>query len=63
MAYTAYAFVGTQGIAGKASYLRGYIGTQNDKGNEALDVLMGLVNDMPKNPERIDNIKSYKHQS
>lgn len=48
MAYTAYAFVGTQGIAGKASYLRGYIGTQNDKANDALDVLMGLVNDMPK---------------
>ena len=30
MAYTAYAFVGTQGIAGQASYLRGYIGTQKD---------------------------------
>ena len=63
MAYTAYAFVGTQGIAGKASYLRGYIGTQNDKANDALDVLMGLVNDMPKNPERIDNIKSYLRQA
>ena len=63
IAYTAYAFVGTQGIAGKASYLRGYIGTQNDKANDALDVLMSLVNDMPKNPERIGNIKSYLRQA
>ena len=63
MAYTAYAYVGTQGISGKASYLQGYIGTQNDKANEALEVLMGLIADMPKNPERIDNIKSYLRQS
>lgn len=63
MAYTAYAYVGTQGLAGKASFLRGYIGTQNDKANDALDVLMDLVNNMPKNPERIDNIKSYLRQS
>lgn len=62
MAYTAYAYVGTQGIAGKASYLQGYIGTQNDKANEALEVLMGLVADMPQNSERIDNIKSYLRQ-
>ena len=63
MAYTAGAFATTQGIAGKACYLYGTIGTQNDKANEALDVFMGLVNDMPLNPERIDNIKNYLHQS
>ncbi len=62
MAYTAYAYATTQGIAGKGTYLTGYIGTQNDKANEAVDVFMGLINDMPRNAERIDNIKSYLRQ-
>lgn len=62
MAYTAYALASTQGIAGRETFLQGYVGTQNDKANDALDILMGLVNDMPKNPERIDNIKSYLRQ-
>jgi len=62
MAYTAYAQVGTQGLAGKDSYMIGYIGTQNDKANEAVEVFMGLVNDMPEYSERIDNIKSYLRQ-
>ena len=53
MAYTAYAYAATQGIAGKASYLYGSIGTQNDKANDAIDVFMGLINDMPKNADRI----------
>ena len=63
MAYTAYAYATTQGIAGKASYLYGSIGTQNDKANDALDVFMGLINDMPENADRIDNIKNYLRQS
>lgn len=62
MAYTAYAYTATQGINNKASYLTGYIGTQNDKANEAIEVFMGLVNNMPENSERIDNIKSYLRQ-
>lgn len=63
MAYTAYAYAATQGITGKASYLYGSIGTQNDKANDALDVFMKLVTDMPYNADRIDNIKSYLRQS
>lgn len=62
MAYTAYAYATTQGIARKSTYLMGYIGTQNDKANDALDILMGLTAEMPQNPERIDNIKSYLRQ-
>lgn len=62
MAYTASAYATTQGITGSASFLLGNIGTQNDKANDALDVFMGLLNDMPRNPERIDNIKSYLRQ-
>lgn len=63
MAYSAYAFAATQGLTGSASYLMGYIGTQNDKANEAVEVLMGLVNEMPLYPDRMDNIKSYLRQS
>ena len=63
MAYSAYAYAGTQGLAGSASYLKGYIGTQNDKANEAVEVLMELIAHMPQYPERIDNIKSYLRQS
>ncbi|MBQ8673124.1 MAG: insulinase family protein [Bacteroides sp.] len=63
MAYTAYAYAGTQNMAGKSSYLQGYIGTQNDKANEALEIFIGLINEMPQNPERIENIKSYLRQS
>ena len=62
MAYSAYALALTQGMAGKDTYLSGYVGTQNDKANDALDVLMELVKDMPRNPGRIDNIKSYLRQ-
>lgn len=62
MAYTAGAYIATPEIAGNQTYMIGSIGTQNDKANDAIDVFMGLVNDMPKNAERIDNIKSYMRQ-
>lgn len=62
MAYSAYALALTQGMEGRDTYLGGYVGTQNDKANDALDILMGLVTDMPKNADRIDNIKSYLRQ-
>lgn len=63
MAYTAYAYAASQGITGSAGFLNGYIGTQNDKANDAIDVFMSLLTDMPQNPERIDNIKSYLRQA
>lgn len=62
MAYTAMAYIATPEILGNQTYMVGNIGTQNDKANDALDVFMGLINDMPKNAERIDNIKSYMRQ-
>lgn len=63
MAYSSYAYVLTQQLEGAATYMMGYIGTQNDKANEAIEILMGLVNEMPRNPGRIDNIKSYLRQA
>lgn len=62
MAYSAGAYIGTPALPGNPTYLFGNIGTQNDKANDALDVFMGLVTDMPKNADRIDNIKSYMRQ-
>lgn len=62
MAYSANAYVATPQILGNQTYMVGNIGTQNDKANEAINVFMGLVNDMPKNAERIENIKSYMRQ-
>jgi len=63
MAYTAYGQMVEPTVAGKNSYLIGYIGTQGDKVADAIDVYMGLLKDMPLYPERLDNIKTYLRQS
>ncbi len=62
MAYTAGAYIATPKQPGSATWMMGSIGTQNDKANDAIDVFMGLINDMPQNADRIDNIKSYLRQ-
>lgn len=62
MAYSAGAAIKTPEVTGNPTYMIGSIGTQNDKANDAIDVFMGLINDMPKNPDRISNIKSYMRQ-
>lgn len=62
MAYSAGAYIVTPALPGSPTFLLGNLSTQNDKTNDAVDVFMGLVNDMPLNPERIDNIKSYMRQ-
>ncbi|HKL95890.1 MAG TPA: insulinase family protein [Paludibacteraceae bacterium] len=63
MAYTAYGQMVKPAITKKESYLIGYVGTQGDKVAEAIDVYMGLLQDMPAHPERLDNIKTYLRQS
>ena len=62
MAYYAGANVLTPALPGNPTYMYGHLGTQNDKVNDAVDVFMRLVNDMPQNPSRLDNIKSYLRQ-
>ncbi|MEG0038372.1 MAG: insulinase family protein [Bacteroides sp.] len=62
MVYTAYGVVRTPVLPGFPTYFSGQIGTQNDKAVEALTVYMDLLNNMPKNPDRMDNIKSYLRQ-
>ncbi|MDE6215705.1 M16 family metallopeptidase [Bacteroides sp.] len=62
MAYSAGAAIMTPEITGNPTCMIGSIGTQNDKANDAVDVFMELINNMPENAERIDNIKSYMRQ-
>ncbi|MDR0989728.1 MAG: insulinase family protein [Prevotellaceae bacterium] len=62
MAYTAGAYITEPNKPGNPTYLMGSIGTQNDKANDALDIFMGLINNMPQNADRMANIKSYMRQ-
>lgn len=62
MAYSAGAYISTPSLPGNPTYMIGSIGTQNDKANDAIDIFMGLINDMPENADRIENIKSYMRQ-
>lgn len=63
MAYTAIGRVATPPIQQKQTHFIGYVGTQPDKVNGAIDLYMSLLKDMPEHPERMDNIKTYLKQS
>ncbi|MBR1929820.1 MAG: insulinase family protein [Paludibacteraceae bacterium] len=63
MAYTAYGYMSTPPVPEKKSYFIGYVGAQNDKVADAIDVYMDLLKNMPLYPDRIDNIKTYLRQT
>ena len=63
MAYTAYADFSSAARPDKDTYFIGYIGTQHDKVADAVDVFMNLVDSMPQYPERMEDIKTYLHQT
>ena len=46
-------------MEGKPSNFIGYVGTQADKTNEAIDVFYELIKNMPEKPERIEMVKPY----
>jgi len=58
-AYTANASYVSLPKGNKPTALIGYIGTQSDNTINAVREFLKLINDMPKKPERIDNIKNY----
>lgn len=62
MAYSSGARILAPELPGFPRRFYGEIGTQNDKTIDALTIFMGLLNDMPENADRIDNIKSYLRQ-
>lgn len=63
MAYTTFGRVIAPPIQGKNAYFLGFIGTQPDKSADAIDLFMKIINDIPKYPERIENIKTNLRQS
>ncbi len=59
MAYTANGYKIIPPKKGQQDYFTGYIGTQSDKVLDAIEVYMGLLQNMPQYPDRISNIKNY----
>ncbi len=43
-------------------FLNSFVGCQSDKTNESIDVMMGLLRDLPERPERLDGIVSGLRQ-
>ena len=58
LAYGAYGRYSMPGLPGKPGWFSGDIQTQDDKTNAAIDVFMGLINDLPQKPERMEVLRS-----
>lgn len=63
LAYTAYCPIRNGETPDGRRYLDGYVGCQADKTMEALQVMVGLLTDMPQKPERMDAIRKAITQS
>ncbi|MDR3060941.1 MAG: insulinase family protein [Dysgonamonadaceae bacterium] len=63
MAYSAGAAYRNPPVEGKKCYFIGALGTQADKTVEAVDVFMGLINQMPQYPDRLPMIKNYMKET
>jgi zinc protease len=44
---------------GKPLLFTSFVGCQADKTNESIDVMLGLINDLPKYPDRIKTFKTF----
>lgn len=62
MAYTTYGRFQSPPIKGEQFYFNGYIGTQADKTVDAIGLFMELVNNMPVNDEKMDELRSFIRQ-
>jgi zinc protease len=58
LAYSAGAVYRHPKVQGKNSLFKGFLGCQGDKTMEALDVMAGLINNMPEKREREEMVKS-----
>jgi predicted Zn-dependent peptidase len=63
MAYTSYGAIIQPPLIDKPLYYRGYIGTQNDKAIDAINLYHKLLTDMPEEKERFENAKQNLVQS
>lgn len=57
LGYTAYGYFMSDYLNRKPSFLFTYLGTQSDKTNEGIDVLRGLITDMPERLEKFNASK------
>lgn len=57
LGYTAYGYFTYDYLNRKPGYLFTYLGTQSDKTNEGIDVMHGLITDMPKRIEKFNASK------
>lgn len=57
LGYTAYGYYMTDYLDRKPSMLYAFLGTQSDKTNEGIDVLRGLITDMPERLEKFNASK------
>ena len=63
MAYTAYGAFITPPVQGRNTRFIGYVGTQSDKVDDALNVYLSLLDSMPQNAENIESIRTILRQS
>jgi len=63
MAYSTYGMVTGRNLPNSKVYFQGYIGTQNDKALNAIELYTKLLTDMPEHSETIGNIKTYLHEA
>ncbi|MDA0936896.1 MAG: hypothetical protein O2878_07210 [Bacteroidetes bacterium] len=59
MAYAAGAVLSTPIYRDWTSILSSYVGTQADKTAQSVEVLVGLIQDMPQYPDRMLGVKNY----
>lgn len=58
LAYSAYGFFSKPKLSGKPTYFFSYVGCQADKTIEAVDIMCGLLNNMPEKEERMPSLRS-----
>lgn len=58
LAYSAFAGFHEAEVAASNGYLHGYVACQADKTPEAIDVMLGLLRELPRKPERISAVRS-----
>jgi zinc protease len=63
LAYGAGAAYKIPNKANKKSSFYGYVGTQDDKTMEAIEVFTGLIKNMPEKADRMENVKRFLIQS
>jgi len=63
MAYAAFGGVTSRKLSGSKQYFTGYVGTQNDKAEGAVELFTKLLTDMPRNEETMANLKNYLRET